>query len=409
MKKTLIAAAVMATSGIAFAASNVTLYGTIDAGAVVQKVKDKTATVKMRSGFDSGSRWGIKGIEDLGNGCAVGFQLEQGFEIDNGADTASNSKGESFGREARLYVKGNFGEVGFGRFGTLASGAGSYSILQGWVFGTSYFDQGSWTAGFAKANGRVDNAIAYVSPEFAGFTLHAMYSNGTSNTLGEEGDANKWSKNNHYYGLGVKYAGGPANASLIFEAADNKSNFDVTSPVTTADDALGLANAFGNKLGLGKTYFKAASGTTEANFDDEFEGRFKAKTAYGITAGGSYDFGVIQLMGIYQYAWQSDFYKQHAFGIGAKAPVAGGTFGFGTRMLLGKLEGTAKDILVDTESGQSDKYRVWNIGANYKYPLSKRTSLWTFAGYSKGSKFYKDVDVGAMNAWSAGFGMIHTF
>ena len=36
MKKTLIAAAVMATSGIAFAASNVTLYGTIDAGAVVQ-------------------------------------------------------------------------------------------------------------------------------------------------------------------------------------------------------------------------------------------------------------------------------------------------------------------------------------------------------------------------------------
>ena len=57
MKKTLIAAAVMATSGIAFAASNVTLYGTIDAGAVVQKVKDKTATVKMRSGFDSGSRW----------------------------------------------------------------------------------------------------------------------------------------------------------------------------------------------------------------------------------------------------------------------------------------------------------------------------------------------------------------
>ena len=78
-------------------------------------------------------------------------------------------------------------------------------------------------------------------------------------------------------------------------------------------------------------------------------------------------------------------------------------------MLLGKLEGTAKDILVDTESGQSDKYRVWNIGANYKYPLSKRTSLWTFAGYSKGSKFYKDVDVGAMNAWSAGFGMIHTF
>ena len=33
MKKTLIAAAVMAASGVAFAASNVTLYGVIDAGA----------------------------------------------------------------------------------------------------------------------------------------------------------------------------------------------------------------------------------------------------------------------------------------------------------------------------------------------------------------------------------------
>jgi predicted porin len=30
-----------------------------------------------------------------------------------------------------------------------------------------------------KNNGRVNNAIAYVSPSFAGLTVHAMYSNGT--------------------------------------------------------------------------------------------------------------------------------------------------------------------------------------------------------------------------------------
>ena len=409
MKKTLIAAAVMATSGIAFAASNVTLYGVIEEGVLLEKAKHADTTVQLRSGFDQGSRWGIKGVEDLGNGYSVGFILEQGFSADDGnVANAGNGTTSGFTREAFMYVNGDFGKFGAGRTGTLASGAQSNHILTGWALGTG-LGLSSWTSAIGTSFSRTNNSVVYATPVFSGFSVHAMYSNGTSNTLGEEGDANKWSKNNHYYGLGVKYAGGPANASLIFEAADNKSNFDVTSPVTTADDALGLANAFGNKLGLGKTYFKAASGTTEANFDDEFEGRFKAKTAYGITAGGSYDFGVIQLMGIYQYAWQSDFYKQHAFGIGEKTPVAGGTFGFGTRMLLGKLEGTAKDILVDTESGQSDKYRVWNIGANYKYPLSKRTSLWTFAGYSKGSKFYKDVDVGAMNAWSAGFGMIHTF
>ncbi len=35
MKKTLIAAAVMAASGVAFAASNVTLYGVLEEGVVV--------------------------------------------------------------------------------------------------------------------------------------------------------------------------------------------------------------------------------------------------------------------------------------------------------------------------------------------------------------------------------------
>ena len=94
---------------LSFAASNVTLYGVIDAGAVVSKVKHNTTKVQMKSGFDSGSRWGIKGVEDLGNGYAVGFQLEQGFDSDTGADTAANSAGKSFGRETRLYVDGGFG------------------------------------------------------------------------------------------------------------------------------------------------------------------------------------------------------------------------------------------------------------------------------------------------------------
>ena len=64
MKKTLIAAAVMATSGIAFAASNVTLYGVIEEGVLLEKAKHADTTVQLRSGFDQGSRWGIKGVED---------------------------------------------------------------------------------------------------------------------------------------------------------------------------------------------------------------------------------------------------------------------------------------------------------------------------------------------------------
>jgi predicted porin len=84
MKKTLIAAAVMAASGVAFAASNVTLYGVMDGGVVVSKAKKEDTKVQAKSGFNSGSRWGLKGVEELGNGYTVGFQLEQGFNLDDG-------------------------------------------------------------------------------------------------------------------------------------------------------------------------------------------------------------------------------------------------------------------------------------------------------------------------------------
>ena len=62
MKKTLIAAAVMAASGVAFAASNVTLYGVIEEGVVVSKAKHGDNKVELASGFAQGSRWGITGV-----------------------------------------------------------------------------------------------------------------------------------------------------------------------------------------------------------------------------------------------------------------------------------------------------------------------------------------------------------
>ncbi|WP_368045604.1 porin, partial [Turicimonas muris] len=120
MKKSLIALAVLGASSVAFAASNVTLYGVLDGGVVVSKAKKADTKVQAKSGFDSGSRWGLKGVEDLGNGYSVGFQLEQGYNLDDG--TTANGTG-TFTRESRLFVQGGFGTLSFGRFGSLASGA----------------------------------------------------------------------------------------------------------------------------------------------------------------------------------------------------------------------------------------------------------------------------------------------
>ena len=134
MKKTLIAAAVMAASGVAFAASNVTLYGVIEEGVVLTKAKDKAAIVDLKAGFDSGNRWGIKGVEDLGNGYNVGFILEQGFTADDGKEGVA---GKAFNRESILYVNGGFGSLAFGLTGGLAF-AQTQAIRTGWAFGTSY-------------------------------------------------------------------------------------------------------------------------------------------------------------------------------------------------------------------------------------------------------------------------------
>lgn len=346
MKKTLIAMAVLgAASGFAMAASNVTLYGVIDTGIGVEKAKDTSATVKMTSGVNSGSRWGIKGVEDLGNGYAVGFQLEQGFNSDNG----TASKGDKqFRRESQMYVKGDFGKIGFGRFGGLASGCGSYSILTGWQFGTSYEDTGSISK-FAKVSPRLNDSVVYVAPAVGGVTVSAMYSNSGADE--NDTEAGKWSENTHYYGLGAKAVWGAFNGSVIFEAKDNKANGE-------------------------------------------------GEPAYGITVGGNQNFGDFTLSGFYQYAWQDDEYKQHVAAVSTAVPLAGGTAKFGVKGLMGKDE---------TVTSGEDKYRAWSVNAAYEYPVSKRTMAYGYAGYTDGGKLYSDVKELKYNGYAIYAGIVHKF
>ena len=95
-------------AGSAFAA-DVTLYGVVDEGFLyTHKDADKTGVdavdkLELKSGIQAGSRWGLKGTEDLGNGLKVGFILESGFNADDGTQSVS---GTMFNREASLNVMG---------------------------------------------------------------------------------------------------------------------------------------------------------------------------------------------------------------------------------------------------------------------------------------------------------------
>ena len=386
MKKSLIALAVMGASTVAFAASNVTLYGVIEEGVVVQKAKHQDTTVSLKSGFDQGSRWGIRGVEELGNGYSVGFILEQGFNADNGDQAVA---GKQFSRESILYVTGGFGRFGFGRTGTLASGAQSNNILTGWALGTG-FGLSAWTS-FGGGFSRTDNAVFYKTPSFGGLTISAMYSNGYT------GDDAKWSKNNHYYGIGAKYEANAIKSSLIFEAMDNKGT-EVASKTA------------GSLFNIGQ--WAVVEGYDPAKLTDAQKDEYKAwaktslddatvakKRALMINYGLEYNMGAWTPMFAYQWFNQDGGKKTHMFGLSAKVGVAGGDILVGGRYLFGHDEALTGD----------DKVRAWNLGAAYIYPLSKRTALKAYAGYADSSKGWKDKEEVAYNGYQLYLGMRHSF
>jgi predicted porin len=114
MKKMILAAALAAAfSSAAYAQTNVTMYGIVDAGIAYKKNGNPAGnTVSMESGQQSGSRLGFKGREDLGGGLAAIFTLESGFNIDDGK---LGQGGRLFGRQAWVGMSGGFGSVKLGR------------------------------------------------------------------------------------------------------------------------------------------------------------------------------------------------------------------------------------------------------------------------------------------------------
>ena len=91
MKKTLIAAA--ATIACASAFSQVTLYGVADAGITRVTGYAQGSVTQLNSGIMEGSRWGIKGSEDLGGGYRALFTLESRVELDTGGQSNRPTSG----------------------------------------------------------------------------------------------------------------------------------------------------------------------------------------------------------------------------------------------------------------------------------------------------------------------------
>ncbi|WP_414143793.1 porin, partial [Burkholderia territorii] len=159
-----------AVSAPVFAQSSVTLYGIVDAGITYVNNSHGSAQVAAQSGVAQGSRWGLKGAEDLGSGMKLIFQLENGFNVFNGK---LGQGGLEFGRQAYVGLTDN-------AWGTLTLGR-QYDPIVDLVQPASM--NGNWGALFSHANDidnvdngfRVNNAIKYVTPTFSGLSGEVMY------------------------------------------------------------------------------------------------------------------------------------------------------------------------------------------------------------------------------------------
>ena len=67
--------------------SSVTLYGLADVGITRVTGLKAGSVTQMSSGIMEGSRWGLKGIEDMGGGYKAIFTLEARVELDTGASS----------------------------------------------------------------------------------------------------------------------------------------------------------------------------------------------------------------------------------------------------------------------------------------------------------------------------------
>lgn len=202
MKKSLIALAVLgAAAGAAQAQSAVTLYGIVDLWTGRTSTTDaagvKANNTVMESGGVSGSRWGLRGTEDLGGGLKALFTIESGFAADTGAGNGGPN------RQTYVGLQGGFGTVTFGNV---------YSAMDD-VLGASNsgFDSALSASNLVLAlpalyNDKPRNAFKYVSPSFGGF------SGGFSYSLDEVA---KTKTNQTDFSL--SYAAGPIAANFAYE------------------------------------------------------------------------------------------------------------------------------------------------------------------------------------------------
>ena len=344
MKRSILAlAALGAFAGAASAQSSVTLYGRVEANLTYSKPGDAVnggnEVWRMDDGNANsgmgGTRWGLRGTEDLGGGLKAYFVLESGFNVDTGS--ASDST-RIFNRQS--YVALGSASLGDFRLGRQESISRMINI--GFSDSTNvelniYESVGGGRQLFQTFGQRVDNTAAYFSPNFGGFQVRALVGAGEGATA-------------RYQGIMASYIAGPLKVAAGYEEYDSFR---------------GRTDSFNKVFNVGGNY--------NFGFLTAFAG-YQDSTDVGSNTGAAFATGP-GATGATAAAFANAVRDQQAWTVGVMVPV--GAFQI-------RANYTSVDYdLINGASAEQQKY-----GVSVRYELSKRTALYSAITQRDGKGFY---------------------
>lgn len=358
MKKLLyVALALGMTSGVALAQSSVTLYGIVDEGLNINNNADGHHQYYLFSGVLQGSRFGLRGTEDLGGGLAAIFTIENGFDLNTGK---LGQGGLMFGRQAYVGLSSRYGAVTLGRqYDSVVDYVGPFGAGEQW--GGTYVAHPSDTDNMNNTN-RTNNAIKFTSASYDGFRFGGVYALG-----GVAGNVSR----NQIWSLGAGYSNGPLALGIGY--------LNVRNPNT----------AF---YGAGGTVAATVNGVPGSNFgaSPTISGYASAHTQQVVAVGAAYGIGAATIGAVYSNV------KYMSLGDRTSGPVpAGGISGtatFNNAELNFKYQVTpallaAASYVYTRNSGaggmDSATYNQGALGVDYF--LSKRTDLYAIGIFQKAS------------------------
>jgi len=341
MKKKVIALAVASlASGGAFAQTQVTISGAIEAHVEAASASGATAanaSLTSRTRVLDNTSWlRFAGTENLGNGMTAYFQVESDLVIDNAAGSAWGNRNSGVGLRGAWgdillghwdmhYTSQLQGGVDFGSSGALAHSANSMNITA--------------RDNVSNYGGRISNVVKYATPNFNGLSGDVIWSADPS-AAAEATTANLSAKNTAW-NVNVRYANGPLNMFYSYFRNDNVGNLDGSEQNS---DRIGVAYKLPMGLKFGLVYDRSKRETALAGTTNE-------RTAWSIPV--SYTTGP---HGIYfSYANAGD--DNDVANTGAKNVVLGYTYSLSKRTQLGA---AWSRITNDTAA----TYDFWTRGVN---------------------------------------------